>query len=136
MQFKDLLELMENSDDSKVKHLAEKIKEALTDSFVSRDSPDAIKKNTKYPSAIMKHSTSDINSAYHKLVSEITDIIETKNFKKMRRACYAEIHAVDITLPVSLIQELQCTKSVDDMLDTLAMSPYWNCLTQDFYRLL
>ena len=83
-------------------------------------------KQLGYPIALMKYSTSDIHSAYHKLVSEITDIIETKNFKKMRRACYAEIRAVDSTLPVSLIQELKCTKSVDDMLDTLAMSPYWN----------
>ena len=125
-QFKDLLKLMENSDDSKVKHLAEKIAAALTVASTSRDNQNTIKETTNYPSTLLKYSTSDINSAYHKLVSEITDIIETKNFKKMRRACYAEIRAIDSTLPVSLIQELQCTKSVDDMLDTLAMSPYWN----------
>ena len=82
-----------------------------------------IKVSSNYPSVLIKYSTSDINTAYHKLVSEITDIIETKNFKKMRRAYYAEIRAVDSTLPESLIEKLQCTKSADEM---LALSPYWN----------
>ena len=50
----------------------------------------------------------------------------TKNFKKLRRACYQEISAPTSTLPKSLVQELKPTKSVDDMLDVLALSPYWN----------
>ena len=33
---------------------------------------------------------------------------------------------MDSTLPDSLIQELKCAKSADDMLDTLALSPYCN----------
>ena len=125
-QFKHMLKLMENSDDSKLKHLAESIDTALISASASRDNLATIQENTNYPSALMKYSTSDINSAYHKLVSEITDIIQAKSFKKMRRACYAEIRAVDSTLPESLIGKLERTKSADDMLDTLAKSPYWN----------
>ena len=44
----------------------------------------------------------------------------------MRRACYEEIRAIDSTLPDSLIQDLKPTKSLNDMLDVLALSPYWN----------
>ena len=44
----------------------------------------------------------------------------------MRRALYAEIHSVDSTLPESLANKLQVTKSLDDTLDVLALSPYWN----------
>ena len=44
----------------------------------------------------------------------------------MRRACYQEIAAPSSTLPKSLVQELKPTKTLDDMLDVLALSPYWN----------
>ena len=50
----------------------------------------------------------------------------TKGFKKLRRACYQEISAPTSTLPKGLVHELKPTKSVDDMLDVLALSPYWN----------
>ena len=50
----------------------------------------------------------------------------TKDFKKLRRACYQEISAPTSTLPKGLVHELKPTKSVDDMLDVLALSPYWN----------
>jgi len=82
--------------------------------------------NSKYSTALVPSSANNINTDYHKLTSDITDIIETKNFKKMRRACYEAIRAIDSTLPVSLIDNLKPTKSSDDMLDVLAQSPYWN----------
>ena len=50
----------------------------------------------------------------------------TKDFKKLRRACYQEISAPTSTLPKSLLHELKPTKSLDDMLDVLALSPYSN----------
>ena len=49
-----------------------------------------------------------------------------KDFKKLRRACYQEISAPTSTLPKDLVHELKPTKSLDDMLDVLALSPYWN----------
>ena len=52
-------------------------------------------------------------------------MLATKDFKKLRRA-YQEISAPTSTLPKSLVHELKPTKSLDDMLDVLALSPYWN----------
>ena len=68
----------------------------------------------------------EIHKAYHRLTGEISDILATKDFKKLRRACYQEISAPTSTLPKSLVEELKPTKSLDDMLDVLALSPYWN----------
>ena len=75
---------------------------------------------------LVKYSTNEIHTAYQTLTGKLTDILATKDFKKLRRACYQEIQAPTSTLPKSLIQELKPTKSVDDMLNVLAISPYWN----------
>ena len=68
----------------------------------------------------------EIHKAYHKLTGEITDILATKNFKKLRRACLNEISLPTSTLPKSLQQDIRPTNTLDDMLDVLALSPYWN----------
>ena len=69
-----------------------------------------------------------INAAYSKMTSNIAAILETANmnFKRLRRACIQEIHALGSTLPKSLVHKIQPTESLDDMLDVLAPSPYWN----------
>ena len=80
-----------------------------------------------HPNTIaVKYPVNEIHKAYHKLTGEISDILAAKNFKKLRRACYQEISAPTSTLPKSLVEELKPTKSLDDMLDVLALSPYWN----------
>ena len=88
----------------------------------------AIEQNdyTNHPSTLVKFSTSEIHTAFQTLTGRITDILAAKDFKKLRRACYQEIRAPTSTLPESLVQELKPTKSLDDMLDVLALSPYWN----------
>ena len=68
----------------------------------------------------------EIHRAYQKLTGEIADILATKNFKKLRRACFQEICSPTSTLPESLLQDIKPTNNLDDMLDTLALSPYWN----------
>ena len=75
---------------------------------------------------MVKFSTSEIHTAFQTLIGRITDILATKDFKKLRRSCYQEIRAPASTLPESLVEELKPTKSLDDMLDVLALSPYWN----------
>ena len=67
-----------------------------------------------------------IHDAHLRLIGGITDILATKNFKKLRRACYQEISAPSSSLPTSLVKELKDTNTLDDMLDVLALSPYWN----------
>ena len=85
-----------------------------------------VKEYVGHPNAVVVVTPNEIHKAYHRLTGEITDILATKNFKKLRRACYQEISAPTSTLPEDLIDELKPTKSVDDMLDVLALSPYWN----------
>jgi len=71
---------------------------------------------------------SDINAAYNKMTSSVAVILESTNvkFRHLRRALIQEIHALGSTLPKSLVQKIQPTESLDDMLDVLAQSPYWN----------
>ena len=79
--------------------------------------------------AVVKYSKdASINAAYNKMTSNIVVILETKNvkFNVLRRACIQEIHTLGSTLPKSLAYKIQPTKSLDEMLDLLALSPYWN----------
>ena len=73
----------------------------------------------------MNYPANIIHKAYHSLVDKISDILEAKDFKRLRRACYQEIQAPTSTLPKSLADELKPTNSLDDMVDVLALSPYW-----------
>ena len=79
-----------------------------------------------HPGMLVKCSTNEIQAAYQILTGKISDILAGINFKKLRRACFQEIRAPTSTLPESLVQELKATESLDDMLDVLALSPYWN----------
>ena len=79
--------------------------------------------------AVVKFSKdANINAAYNKMTSNIAVILENKsvNFKVLRRACIQEIHALGSTLPKSLVDKIKPTISLDEMLDVLAQSPYWN----------
>ena len=62
------------------------------------------------------------------MTSNIAVILETKNikFNNLRRACIQEIHALGSTLPKSLVHKIQPTRSLDELLDVLVPSPYWN----------
>ena len=77
---------------------------------------------------LIEYTNLNISAAYNKMTSHIVAILETTNinFKRLRRACIQEIHTLGSTLPKSLVHKIQPTESLDDMLDVLALSPYWN----------
>ena len=60
------------------------------------------------------------------MTSEIENILETEKFSKLRRACIQRINSLGSNLPRSLVPKIQYTKNLDDMLDVLVQSPYWN----------
>ena len=93
-------------------------------SFIVEECVDDFPSNSS--ALVAKYPVSEIHKAYHKLTGDITDILETKNFKKLRRACFQEISLPTSTLPKSLIEDIRPTNTLDDMLDVLALSPYWN----------
>ena len=82
----------------------------------------------RYKAVVKFSKDASINAAYNKMTSNIAVILETKsvNFKVLRRACIQEIHSLGSTLPKSLVDKIKPTTSLDEMLDVLAMSPYWN----------
>ena len=85
--------------------------------------------NNSTSNVVVEYSANTkINAAYNKMTSNVVAILETANinFKRLRRACVQEIHALGSTLPKSLVHKIQPTESLDDMLDVLAQSPYWN----------
>jgi len=83
--------------------------------------------NLYKPKPVAKFSKSlNIDSAFTRLTSEIESILELKKFSKLRRACIQKINSLGSSLPQSLIPKIQQTHSLDEMLDVLAQSPYWN----------
>ena len=81
--------------------------------------------NPNYSNALVV-TPNEIHRAYHKLTGDIADILVTQNFNKLRRACYEEINSSTSTFPKSLLRDIIPTNNVNDMLDALALSPYWN----------
>jgi len=77
--------------------------------------------------AVVKYSNSlNIESAFTRMTSEIESILELKKFSKLRRACIQRISSLGSNLPQSLIPRIQHTRTLDDMFDVPAPSPYWN----------
>ena len=77
--------------------------------------------------ALVKFSKSlDIESAFTRLSSEVENVLETQKFPKLRRACVQRINSLGSNLPRSLVPKIQHTTTLDELLDVLAQSPYWN----------
>ena len=77
--------------------------------------------------AVVKFSESlNIESAFTRMTSEIESILELRKFPTLRRACIQRIGSLGSNLPRSLIPKIQHTTTLDEMLDILAPSPYWN----------
>ena len=76
---------------------------------------------------VVKFSKSlNIESAFTRMTSQIESILEVHKFSRLRRACIQRINSLGSNLPQHLVPKIQCTKELDDMLDVLAQSPYWN----------
>ena len=59
------------------------------------------------------------------MTSQIENIFETHKFLKLRRACVQRINSLG-NLPLDFIPKIQQTATLDELLDVLAQSPYWN----------
>jgi len=67
-----------------------------------------------------------VESAFTRMTTQIEGILEVKKFSTLRRACIQRINSLGSNLPRSLVPKIQQTHTLDDMLDVLAQSPYWN----------
>ena len=77
--------------------------------------------------ALVKFSKKwDIEAAYNNMTSAVETILTTGNFFQLRRACIHRIKSLKSNLPHKLIPQILRTSSMNELLDMLAQSEYWN----------
>ena len=77
--------------------------------------------------AIVKFSKDwDIEAAYNNMTSVVEAILATGDFPQLRRACIHRIKSLKSNLPSKLIPQIKQTSSMNELLDVLAESEYWN----------
>ncbi|XP_065898674.1 uncharacterized protein [Dysidea avara] len=130
--FDEMLRIMETSEDSTMKHVAGDMKKFMDGQSpgeaqaIPKVSPPLDDDLNKLKTVAKFSKDSNVRSAFTRMTSEIESILEFKKFSKLRRACVQEINSLGSNLPRSLVPKIQQTHSLDDMLDVLAQSPYWN----------
>ena len=69
----------------------------------------------------------DIASAFICLTSSITRYLKKADFTTLRRACILQIKTPNgAQLPPQVVEKISAAKNLDDLLDLLAISPYWS----------
>ena len=68
----------------------------------------------------------DIEAAYNNMTSAVETILTTGDFPQLRRACIHRIKSIKSNLPRKLIPQILQTSSMNELLDMLAQSEYWN----------
>ena len=77
--------------------------------------------------AIVKFSKDwDIEAAYSNMTSAVETRLTTGDFPQLRRACIHRIKSLKNNLPYKLIPQIKQTSSMNELLDMLAESEYWN----------
>ena len=90
-------------------------------------SSQTLEQDTNKSTAVVKFSRNlGIDPAFTKLTSKIESVLELQRFPKLRRACVQRISSLTSNFPRSLVPKIQQTTTLDEMLDVLAPSPYWN----------
>ena len=90
-------------------------------------STQTLEQDTNRSKAVVEFSRNlAIDPAFTKLTSKIESVLELQKFPKLRRACVQRISSLGSNLPRSLAPKIQQTTTLDEMLDVLAPSPYWN----------
>ena len=68
----------------------------------------------------------DIEAAYNNMTSAVETILTMGDFSQLRRACIHRIKSLKSNLPYKLIPQILYTSSMNELLDMLAQSEYWN----------
>ncbi|XP_065900326.1 uncharacterized protein [Dysidea avara] len=119
-----MLRVMENCDNPLVKFLAGEIKKSMISAERVGHSSDHTKERS---TELVKFSENvNIDSAFNKTTSAIEGFLATKKFSSLRRACIERINTLGSYLPKKLIPKIKCTNALDQLLELLADSEYWN----------
>ena len=77
--------------------------------------------------ALVKFSKNwDIEAAYNNMTSAVETVLSGGDFPQLRRACIHKIKSLKSNLPHKLIPQILQTSSMNELLDMLAQSEYWN----------
>ena len=77
--------------------------------------------------ALVKFSKNwDIEAAYNHMTSAVETVLTAGDFPQLRRACIHKIKNLKSNLPHKLIPQILQTSSMNELLDMLAQSEYWN----------
>ena len=77
--------------------------------------------------ALVKFSKNwDIEAAYNNMTSAVETVLTAGDFPQLRRACIHKIKNLKSNLPHKLIPQILQTSSMNELLDMLAQSEYWN----------
>ena len=77
--------------------------------------------------ALVKFSKNwDIEAAYNNMTSAIETVLTAGDFPQLRRACIHKIKSLKSNLPHKLIPQILRTSCMNELLDMLAQSEYWN----------
>ena len=68
----------------------------------------------------------DIEAAYNHMTSAVETVLTAGDFPQLRRACIHKIKNLKSNLPHKLIAQILRTSSMNELLDMLAQSEYWN----------
>ena len=68
----------------------------------------------------------NIDSAFNKTTSAIEGFLSTMKFSNLKRACIERINTLGSNLPRKLIRKIRRTNTLDELLELLADSEYWN----------
>ena len=82
---------------------------------------------TSSSKALVKFSKNwDIEAAYNNMTSAVETVLSGGDFPQLRRACIHKIKSLKSNLPHKLIPQILRTSSMNELLDMLAQSEYWN----------
>ncbi|XP_065903573.1 uncharacterized protein [Dysidea avara] len=71
--------------------------------------------------------TGDVGTAFLKLQTKLTYLLKKAKFFVIRRACIAQQKTPSgVQLPEQLKEKILSAQNIDDLLDALVESPYWN----------
>ena len=95
--------------------------------LLASSSPGPSTSSVQQSKALVKFSKNwDIEAAYNNMTSAVETVLTAGDFPQLRRACIHKIKSLKSNLPHKLIPQILRTSCMNELLDMLAQSEYWN----------
>ena len=95
--------------------------------LLASSSPGLSTSSVQQSKALVKFSKNwDIEAAYNNMTSAVETVLTAGDFPQLRRACIHKIKNLKSNLPHKLIPQILRTSCMNELLDMLAQSEYWN----------